>query len=111
MSDLESRVRRLEQRLIAVPSADEYLDASNRERARARKAVAEKPQSLPGFPAQRMFTEWDRRILSDDTPEQQVKDRETIEVWRRAQGIDPEMEAERAKEKLLAMLEARAGEQ
>jgi hypothetical protein len=32
-----------------------------------------------------------------------------MEAWRKAQGINPEMETEGAKEKLLAKLEARSG--
>jgi hypothetical protein len=108
MSDLESRLRRLEQKLIELPSADEYLDAENRQRARAWRAIAEEPQRFPGFLRERMFTDWDQRILLNDTPEQRERDRQTIETWRKARGIDPEKEAEKAKERLLAMLEVRA---
>jgi hypothetical protein len=35
LSDLENRLSRLERRLVWQPSAEEYLDASNRERLRA----------------------------------------------------------------------------
>jgi len=70
--------------------------------------MAEKPQRLPSFVAQRMFTDWDQRILLNDTPEQRERDRQTIAMWRKAQGLDPETHAERAKEKWGAMLEVRA---
>ena len=43
-------------------------------------------------------------MLAEDTQEQRGKNRETVEAWRKAQGIDLEMEAEKAKEKLLAKL-------
>ena len=111
MSDLGDRLRRLrrlERRLLWQPSAEEYLDASNREHARARKAIAEKPQRLPSFVAQRIFTDWDQRILLNDTPEQRERDRQTIATWRKAQGLGPETQAESANEKWEAMLEVRA---
>jgi hypothetical protein len=47
-------------------------------------------------------------MLADDTPEQQAKDREIIDAWYRAQGRDRAAEAEGAKERLVAMLEARS---
>jgi|SRR5215217_1533078 len=111
MGRLDERLRRLEELFVRQPTADEYLDAENREHARARKAIAEKLQPLPGFPVQRVFAEWDRRILVDDTSEQRERDRQTIEARRKAHGIDPEMEAESANEKLEAMLQPRAWEQ
>jgi hypothetical protein len=46
-------------------------------------------------------------MLAEDTPERQGKDRETVEAWYRAQGVDRMSEVEGAKEKLLAKLEAR----
>jgi len=47
-------------------------------------------------------------MLSQDTREWRARDRETVEAWRKAQGINPETEAERARERLLAKLEDRA---
>jgi hypothetical protein len=47
-------------------------------------------------------------MLSQDTPEKQGRDREIVEAWRKTQGIDLVMEAEKAKEKLLAKLEDRS---
>ena len=44
-----------------------------------------------------------------DTPEQQERDREIVEAWYRAQGVDRAAEVEGAKEKLLAKLETRGG--
>ncbi len=48
-----------------------------------------------------------RRMLAEDMPDQQDKDRETLETWGRAQGTDRTAEAEGAREKLLASLRAR----
>ena len=107
MSDLEDRLRRLERRLVWQPSVDEFLDASSRERVRALHKLAERLAPY-GFDGDYLFVEANRRMLADDTPEQRERDRETVEAWYRAQGIDAETEAEGAKEKLLAKLEARA---
>jgi hypothetical protein len=107
MGSLEDRLRRLEEQLIRQPSADEYLDASNREGVRALHALAERLEKY-GLDGGYLFAEADRRMLAEDTPQQQAKDREVINAWRRAQGIDPETEVEGAKEKLLAKLEARS---
>ena len=103
MSGLEDRLRRLEEQLIRVPSVDEYLDASNRERVRALHALA--VRLVPyGFDGGYLFTDHSLRVLAEDTPGWRERDQETMEAWRKAQGIDPEMEAERTKEKLLAIL-------
>jgi hypothetical protein len=109
VGDLESRLRKLEQKVIELPSADDYLDADNRQRARTMKAIAEELHWLPGFPAHRVFTEWHRQVLLGDTPERRQRDRQTIEAWRKAQGLGPGTQAERAKEKWEAMLEVRGG--
>jgi hypothetical protein len=104
VSDLENRVRRL----VWQPSADEYLDASNRQQVRALHALAERLETY-GFGGDYLFTEGDQLMLAEDTPERRERDRETVEAWYRAQGIDLEMETEGAKEKLLAKLGARTG--
>jgi hypothetical protein len=106
LSDLEDRLRRLERRLVWQPSAEDYLDASNRERVRALHALAEQLASY-GFDGDYLFVEANRRMLAEDTPERQARDRQTVEAWHRAQGKDRAAEAEGAKEKLLAMLETR----
>ena len=108
MSDLEDRLRRLERRLVWHPSVDEYLDASNRERVRALHTLTQRLEKY-GFDGGYLFTEGSRLMLADDTPERQERDRETVEAWYRAQGVDRMSEAEGAKEKLLARLEARSG--
>jgi hypothetical protein len=46
-------------------------------------------------------------MLAEDTPEWRARDRETVEAWYRAQGIDKTQEVEGAKEKLLAKLGSR----
>jgi hypothetical protein len=107
MGSLEDRLRRLEERLIRVPSAEEYLDASNREGVRALHALARRLAPY-GFDGEYLFTEQCFRVLAEDTPERRGRDRETVEAWHRAQGRDRTIEAEGAKEKLLAKLEARA---
>ena len=61
-----------------------------------------------GRRADHLILEYSRRMLADDTPEQQAKDREIIDAWYRAQGRDRAAEAEGAKERLVAMLEARS---
>jgi hypothetical protein len=48
-------------------------------------------------------------MLAEDTPESRERDRDTVEVWYRAQGRDRAAEVEGAKERLLARLEARGG--
>jgi hypothetical protein len=106
LSDLEDRLRRLERRLVWQPSAEEYLDASNRERVRALHTLAERLEKY-GFDGDHLFTEYSLRMLGEDTPQQQAKDREVINAWHRAQSIDPETEVEGAKDKLLAKLEDR----
>jgi hypothetical protein len=107
MARFEERIRRLEERLIRVPSVDEYLDASNREEVRALYALAKRLEKY-GFDGDYLFTEGDRLMLAEDTRDQRGRDRETIEAWRKAQGINPEMETEGAREKLLAKLESRS---
>ena len=106
MSYLEDRLRRLERKLVWQPSIDEYLDASNRERVRSLHALAERLEKY-GFDGDYLFTEGDRLMLAEDTPEKRGRDRETVEAWYRAQGIVPEVEG--AKETLLAKLGARGG--
>jgi hypothetical protein len=48
-------------------------------------------------------------MLAEDTPEQQDRDRETMERWYRAQGIEPRVGDEDPWEKLVAMLCSRGG--
>ena len=107
MGSLEDRLRKLEERLIRVPSVDEYLDASNRERVRALHVLAERLKKY-GFDGEHLFVEANRRMLAEDTREWRERDREIIEAWERVQGIDKAQEVEGAKEKLLAKLEARS---
>jgi hypothetical protein len=108
MGSLEDRLRRLEERLIRVPSVDEYLDASNREGVRALHALAERLEKY-GFDSEYLFTEENRRMLAEDTTGWRGKDKEIVETWYRAQGTDRASEVEGAREKLLARLEARGG--
>jgi hypothetical protein len=108
MGSLEDRLRKLEERLVLVPSIDEYLDASNRERLRSLYALAERLEKY-GFDGDYLFGEANRRMLAEDTQERRRRDRETVEAWYRAQGRDRATETEGAKEKLLAKLEARGG--
>ena len=107
MGSLEDRLRRLEERLIRVPSIDEYLDASNREEVRALHTLAERLEKY-GFDGDYLFTEANRRMLAEDTPEQQERDKETVEAWHKAHGVDRAAEVEGANERLLARLEARS---
>ena len=93
MSDLEARLRKLEERLVLVPTVDDYLDASNRQRVRGLHALAERLKKH-GFDGDYLFVEANRRMLAEDTPESRERDRET--------------EVEGAREKLLARLEARS---
>jgi hypothetical protein len=106
VGSLEERLRKLEEKWVLVPSIDAYLDASNRERARALHALALRLAPY-GFDGDYLFTEGDRLMLAEDTPERRERDRETIEAWYRAQGRDRVAEAEGAKEKLLAKIGAR----
>ena len=105
MGSLEDRLRKLEE-LIRVPSVDEYLDASNRERSRALHALAERLEKY-GFDSDYLFTDHSLRLLAEDTREWRERDREIVEAWNRAHGRDRAAEAEGAREKLLAKLEAR----
>jgi hypothetical protein len=107
MGSLEERLRKLEERLVLVPSIDEYLDASNRERTRALAVLAKRLEKY-GFDGDYLFVEANRRMLGEDTPERRERDQQIVEAWYRAQGRDRTMEAEGAKEKLLAKLEARS---
>lgn len=107
MGNLEDRLRKLEEQLIGQPSVDEYLDASNRERVRALHALTQRLMTY-GFDGDYLFVEANRRMLAEDTPERRERDKETVEAWHMAQGIVPELEAERAREKLLARLGARS---
>ncbi len=100
MGQLEDRIKRLEERLVLVPSIQECLDASNRERVRALHMLAQRLAPC-GFDGDYLFPEGTLRMLSADTPEE---DRETIEAWYRAQGMDRAAELEGAKERLLARL-------
>jgi len=109
MGSLEDRLRRLEEQLIQVPSIDEYLDASNRERVRALHVLAERLASY-GFDGDYLFVEANRLMLADDTREAHERDRERVEAWYRAQGVDRTQEVEGAKDNLLARLEARSAE-
>jgi hypothetical protein len=106
MGSLEDRLRRLEERLVHQPSVDEYLDASNREQVRSLHTLAELLAPY-GFDGDYLFTDANRLMLAEDTPQWRERDRETVEAWYRAQGIVPELEG--AREKLLAKLEARGG--
>jgi len=80
VGDLEDRLRRLERRLLWQPSAEEYLDASNRERARALHALAERLAPY-GFDGSHLIIEHSLRMLAEDTPEKRGRDRETVEAW------------------------------
>lgn len=106
MSDLEARLRKLEERLVLVPSIDEYLDASNREGVRALHALAERLEKY-GFDSDYLFVEANRRMLAEDTPDRRERDREIVEAWYRAQGRNRVVEVEGARERLLARLETR----
>jgi hypothetical protein len=110
MGSLEERLRRLERRLeeqlIRQPSAEEYLDASNRERIRSLHALAERLEKY-GFDSDHLFVEANQRMLAEDSPELRERDQEIVEAWYTAQGRDRTAEVEGAREKLLARLEAR----
>jgi hypothetical protein len=107
MGSLEDRLRKLEEQFVHQPSIDEYLDASNRQQVRALHALAERLAPY-GFDGDYLFVEANRRMLAEDTLERQARDRQTVEAWHRAQGKDRAAEAEGAKEKLLAKLNAHA---
>ena len=107
MGSLEDRLRTLEEQLVLVPTVDEYLDASNRERSRALHALAERLEKY-GFDCDYLFTEVNYRMLAEDTQEACERDRETVEAWYRAHGVDRAAEIEGAKEELLAKLGARS---
>ena len=94
MSEFERRVRGREIARVAFIDEDD--------------ALAERLEKY-GFEGDYLFVEANQRMLAEDTPERQERDRETVEAWYRAQGVDRMSEAEGAKEKLLAMLEARSG--
>ena len=108
MGSLEDRLRKLEERLILVPTVDEYLDASNREEVRALHALVERLAPY-GFDGDYLFTYNSLGVLAEDTPERQESDRETVEAWYSAQGIDRAAEVEGAPERLLARFETRGG--
>jgi hypothetical protein len=108
VSYLEDRLRRLERKLVWQPSIDEYLDASKRERTRALAMLTERLKKH-GLDGDYLFVEANRRMLAEDTPERRERDRETVEAWERAQGIDKTQEVEGARERLLAKFEARTG--
>jgi hypothetical protein len=107
MGSLEERLRKLEERLIRQPSIDEYLDASHRREVRALYEFAERLAPY-GFDGDYLFVAADRQMLAEDTPERRERDRETVEAWYTAQGIDRASEVEGAKERLLARLGARS---
>jgi hypothetical protein len=88
-----------------LPSVDEYLDASNRDRARALHTLAMRLETY-GFDGGYLFTEHSLRMLAADTQERRERDKETIEAWYRAQDRDRAMKVEGAKERLLATLGA-----
>lgn len=105
MGRLEDRLRRLEEMLVHQPTLDEYLNASNREQVRALHKVAGLLARY-GFDGGYIFTEMDRRMLSEETPEMRHRDREVVAAWYRAQGRDRAVEAEGAKEKLATLLQS-----
>jgi hypothetical protein len=56
MGSLGDRLRKLEERLVLMPSIDECLNASNRERVRALHTITERLASH-GFDGVHLFTE------------------------------------------------------
>jgi hypothetical protein len=108
VGDLEDRLRRLERRLLWQPSAEEYLDASNRQRVRALHALAERLVPY-GFDGGYLFTEHSLRTVVEDTPERRERDRETVGAWYRAHGIERAAEVEGARGRLTLRLGARGG--
>jgi hypothetical protein len=91
-----------------VPTVDEYLDASNRQRTRALHELAEW-LAPHGFDGGYLFTEENRKLLAEDTPERRERDQEVVEAWYGVQGVDRAAEVEGAKERLLARLKTRGG--
>jgi hypothetical protein len=85
MGSFEDRLRRLEEQLIRQPSAEEYLEASNREQVRALHALAERLEKYR-LDGDFLFVEANLRMLAEDTPEKWERDREIIEAWHTAQG-------------------------
>lgn len=83
MGSLEERLRKLEETMVLVPSMDEYLDASNRERVRALHVLVERLAPY-GFDGDHIFTGADRQMLAEDTAERRERDWETVEAWYRA---------------------------
>jgi hypothetical protein len=107
MARFEERIRRLEERIILLPTVDEYLDASNRQRVRSLHTLAER-LARHGFDGGYLFTEDNLKMVGEDTPGRRERDRETVEAWYSAQGIDRTVEVEGAKERLEARLQARS---
>lgn len=83
MGSLEERHRKLEERLVFVPSIDEYFDASNRERVRALHTLAERLEKY-GYDGDYLFVEANRRMLAEDTREWRERDQEIVEAWYKA---------------------------
>jgi hypothetical protein len=106
---LENRLRRLEGMFVHEPTAQEYLDARNREVVRALHKVAELLAGY-GFDGDYLLAERERRMLDGDTSERRRRDREIMEAWSKAQGVDRATAVEGAKVKLEAMLRVRAGD-
>jgi hypothetical protein len=105
IGSLEDRLRKLEEQLIRQPSAEAYLEASNREQVRALHALAERLEKYR-LDGDYLFVEANLRMLAEDTPEKWERDCEIIEAWHTAQGMDRVSEVEGAGKKLLARLEA-----
>lgn len=106
MGRFEDRLRRLEEALVYEPKVDEYLGAKNREEVRALCKLAELLAPY-GFDGGYLFTEENRRMLEEDTPEARERDREIVEGWYRAHGVDGTVEADGAKERLLEQVKVR----
>jgi hypothetical protein len=103
VSELENRLRRLEQKFVHEPTVAEYLDASNRECVRSLHVLAERLAQY-GFDGDYLFPEETLRMLAEDTREKRERDREIVEAWYTAHGRDRTAEVEGAREKLLAKL-------
>jgi hypothetical protein len=65
---LEDRLRRLEEMLVHQPTADEYLDARNRQGVRALHVLAERLVPY-GFDGGCLFPEETKRMLAGDAGE------------------------------------------
>ena len=65
MGRFEDPLRKLEEMLVHEPTVQEYLDASNREGARALHKVAERLASY-GFNSDYLFSSKDRQVLARD---------------------------------------------